>query len=251
MIGTGLAILGAGILGAGASIYGASKAASAQEKATAAAAQTQREGLAFQKQVYDSQLANFDTTKNQLTPFVNNGVGANNLLASIYGLNGGQPDYSSFFKSPDYTFALKEGIGALDNSAAAKGSLLSGNQLRAVTEYGSGLATQNLSNYLARLSGMSGQGLQAGSYLGQIGATLGNASSANVGATSNNIANTQMAQGTAEASGILGVTKGFQSGLNSLSLYNQMSQSAYKPTNYLSSYGGGTGLSLTNTGGLY
>jgi hypothetical protein len=250
MISTGLAVLAAGLAGAGASMYGASKASDAQKDAAAAASQSQREAIAFQRQVYDNQLQNFAATKGQLTPFINNGIGANNLLATSLGLNGAQPDFTGFFNSPDYKFALKEGVGALDNSAAAKGGLLSGNQLRAVTEYGSGLATQNLNNYLSRISGVSSQGLQAGGYLGQIGASLGNSSSANIGATSNNLANTQMAQGTADAAGTMGMVKGFNSGLNSLSLYNQMSQSAYKPTNFLQS-SGPTGFSLTNTGGLY
>lgn len=243
MIGTGLAILGAGVLGAGASIYGASKAANAQEKAAAQAAQAQERALQFQRE-------NYEKASGNLNPFITTGQGANNLLSSFYGLNGSDPALgenalAAFRKSPDYQFALKEGVGALDNSAAAKGSLLSGNQLRAVTEYGSGLATQNLTNYLSRLGGLSTQGQQASTSLGAIGAGVGNS----IGATSNNLGNAYMAGGTAEASGILGMTKGFNSGLNSLSLYNQMSQSAYKPTSYLPT--GGTGLSLTNTGGLY
>jgi hypothetical protein len=242
MIGTGLAILGAGILGAGATMYGASKASSAQEKAAAQAAAAQQQALNFQRE-------NYDKASGNLSPFITTGQGANNLLSSFYGLNGSDPALgenalAAFRNSPDYQFALKEGIGALDNSAAAKGGLLSGNQLRAVTEYGSGLATQNLTNYLSRLGGLSTQGQNAAGMLGQIGSSSG----ANINTASNNLGNTYMAGGTAEASGILGMTKGFNSGLNSLSLYNQMSQSSYKPTNYLS---GGTGLSLTNTGGLY
>ena len=55
-----------------------------------------------------------------------------------------------------------------------------------------------------------------------------------------------MGAGTADASGILGMTKGFNSGLNSLSLYNQMGKSSYAPSpNYLASYNG------NQIGGLY
>lgn len=235
MIGTGLAILGAGVLGAGASIYGASKAADAQKSAAESAAATQREAMAYQKE-------NYDKASGNLSPFIQTGQGANSMLASAYGLNGQSPlnegALQAFYNSPDYKFALKGGSEALDNSAAAKGGVLGGNQIRAQTEYGQGMATQNLQNYFQRLTAMSGQGLQAGGILGQIGTGTG----AQVGASANNIGNSQMAAGTAEASGILGGVKGFQSGLNSLSLFNQMSKS---------SYGGGTGLSLTNTGGLY
>lgn len=237
MIGTGLAALGTGLLGAGASIWGANKAASAQEKAAAQAAAVQREALAYQKE-------NYDKASGNLSPFIQSGQGANNLLASFYGLNGASPlndnALQAFYNSPDYKFALKGGSEALDNSAAAKGGVLGGNQIRAQTEYGQGLATQNLQGYLGRLAAMSGQGITAGGYLGNIGVGVGS----QVGTSANNIANSTMAQGTAEASGVLGTVKGINSGLNSLSLFNQMSKSSYLPT-------GGTGFSLTGTGGLY
>jgi len=246
MIGTGLAILGAGVLGAGASIYGASKAADAQKGAAEQAAAVQQQGLDFQKGVFNTQKANYGTASGNLNPFIQTGTGATNLLSSFYGLNGSNPALgdsalAAFSNSPDYKFAMKEGIGAIDNSAASKGGLLSGNNLRAVTEYGSGLATQNLGNYLSRLSGMAGQGIQAGGVLGQLGTNLGTGVSGQVGTSSNNIGNSLMAAGTAEASGYLGTVKGINSGLNSLSLLNQMSKSSY----------GGGGFSLTGTGGLY
>ncbi|MFB6449249.1 hypothetical protein [Bradyrhizobium tunisiense] len=242
MIGTGLAILGAGLLGAGASMYGASKASSAQEAAANKAAAVQQQAMEYQKQ-------NYDTASGNLSPFIKTGTGANNLLASFYGINGsdpalGQNALAAFNKSPDYQFALKGGSEALDNSAAAKGGALGGNQIRAQTEYGAGLATQNLQNYLTRLTGLSGQGIQAGGVLGQIGTGVGS----QVGTSANNVANSTMAAGTAEASGILGMTKGFESGLNSLSLYNQLGKSSYGGAgtpNYLASYNG------NQIGGLY
>lgn len=223
MIGTGLAILGAGLLGAGASMYGASKAADAGKEASARAAALQQQQM---KQNQDN-----------AQPFINGGQGASNLLQSFYGIGGdqalGQNALARFQQSPDYQFALKGGSDALDNSAAAKGGMISGNQIRAQTEYGAGLATQNLQGYLGRLSTMAGQGIQA----------AGNVSYANTSGA-NNAGNSIMGGGTAQAAGYLGMTKGFDAGLNSLSLYNQMGKSSYGNT-------GGTGLSLTGTGGLY
>jgi hypothetical protein len=234
MIGTGAAILGAGLLGAGASIWGANKAANAQKEAANQAAAVQQQAMEYQKQNYEKSSAN-------LSPFIQNGQGASNLLASAYGLNGGNPlnggALAQFMNSPDYQFALKGGSEALDNSAAAKGSVLGGNQIRAQTEYGQGLATQNLQSYFAKLAGISQQGLTAGGYLGNIGTGAGNS----VGASANNVGNSIMSAGTAEASGILGSVKGINSGLNALSLYNQLGKSSY----------GGTGFSLNGTGGLY
>lgn len=209
MIGTGLAILGAGLLGAGASMYGASKASDAQSQAAAQAAALQRD------QMRQTQ-ANAD-------PFIKGGQGANNLLQSFYGIGGdpalGQSALARFQQSPDYQFALKGGTEALDNSAAAKGGMIGGNQARALTEYGSGLATQNLQGYLGRLFGMSGQGITA----------AGTVAGANtVGA--NNAGNSIMAGGTADASGILGGVKGFQSGLSTLQQYNATNNSSYAPS---------------------
>jgi hypothetical protein len=236
MIGTAAATLGVGLLGAGASMYGANKAADAQSAAAKQAAAAQQQAMEYQK-------ANYEQASGNLSPFIKSGQGANSLLAEAYGLSGktalGQSSLEAFRNSPDYQFALKGGSEALDNSAAAKGGALGGNQIRAQTEYGQGLATQNLQNYFQRLSGMSGHGIQAGGILGQIGTGVGNS----VGASANNMGNSLMASGTADASGILGMTKGFQSGLGSLSLYNQMSKSSYG--------GGNTGFSLSNASGLY
>lgn len=301
MIGTGLAVLGAGLLGAGASIYGANKAASTQadaaNNAAAIQAQGQQNALDFQKGVFNTQTGNFDASKanvadatnflksnaddlrgnytntaNNLNPFIQSGQGANNLLSNFYGLNGGNPAdtgaMNKFFNSPDYQFALKGGSDALDNSAAAKGSALGGNQIRAQTEYGQGLATQNLSNYLTRLGGISQQGqgaagtlgslgVQTGSAIGSAGASIlgGATNMANIGANigsgslspnamtnitgSNNVAQSVMGAGTANAAGTLGTVKGIDAGLNSLSLYNQLGKSSYgTPQNLLSSYSG-------------
>jgi len=256
MIGTGLAILG--LLGAGATAYGANKASQAQQDAANQAASVQREGmqnaLAFQKDVFGKQVENYGQAGANLDPFIKTGTGATNLLSSFYGLNGTDPALgknalAAFQGSPDYQFALKGGSEALDNSAAAKGSALGGNQIRAQTEYGSGLATQSLRDYLTRLTGMAGQGIQAGGMLGQMGTSIGNGVvGANTAANitgSNNIAQSNMAAGTAEAAGINGMVKGFDSGLNTLSLYNQMGKSSYAPNNYLSSYNG------NQIGGLY
>lgn len=225
------ATLGAGLVGAGASIWGANKAADTQSAAAAQAAQAQKEALNFQKGIFDYQKGNFTKTTGDLDPFIKSGTGATNLLSSFYGLNG-QPALndnalSQFYNSPDYKFALKGGGEALDNSLAAKGGALGGNAIKAQTEFGQGLATQNLTNYLSRIGAIAGQGIQAGGILGQIGANIGTGSGANVGNTSNNLGNTLMAGGTADASGILGTVKGFQGGLNSLQQYNQMTQSSY------------------------
>src|ERR1035437_1660218 len=160
-LGAAIGIGGLGALaGAGASIWGANKVADTQKAAADQAAAQQQQGLQFQKDVYGNQQANYNTASGNLSPYIQSGQGANNLLSSFYGTNGtdpalGQNALARFQQSPDYQFALKGGSDALDNSAASKGGLMGGNQIRAQTEYGQGMATQNLGNYLGRLSTVS------------------------------------------------------------------------------------------------
>jgi hypothetical protein len=104
-----------------------------------------------------------------------------------------------FQQSPDYQFALKGGIGGAGQFGGGQGRRSRRQPDRAQTEYGSGLATQNLQGYLTRLSGMSGQGIQAGGYLGQIGTGVGLSGRRDRPITWRT---RTMAAGTAEASGI-------------------------------------------------
>lgn len=52
-----------------------------------------------------------------------------------------QFDPTQYLESPGYKHLMAEGVKALDRSAAAKGSLLSGAQLKGITEFGQGLAS--------------------------------------------------------------------------------------------------------------
>lgn len=57
---------------------------------------------------------------------------------------------SQFQASPDYAFRQTEGINALDRSAAARGSLFSGRQGKAITDYASNLAAGEYGNWYGR-----------------------------------------------------------------------------------------------------
>lgn len=198
------AIGGSGLLAAGASIYGSNKQSEAAQQA-AALMQQQR-----------------TTNNNNAAPFISGGQGANNLLQSFYGINGtspalGQGALDAFQKSPDYQFALSQGGAALDNSAAAKGGLLGGNQMLAATQYGQGLATQNLQNYLGRLQTMSGQGIQAAGNVAGVNTYGANQQGQDI-----------MGAGTAQAAGANGVAGAFNSGIsNYLTAYGGMGKSSY------------------------
>lgn len=129
-------------------------------------------------------------------PFYDTGVNALGTYGDALGLNGQgaqQSFYDNYVTSPDVQFRLGQGIKAIDNSYAARsGGTPSGGLLKALTNYGTGVATQDLNNYLTRLSGVAGSGQNAANAI--TGARYNSA-----GLTTN--ANT--AQGVADANAAL------------------------------------------------
>lgn len=105
----------------------------------------------------------------QATPY----TGGNALAASM-ATPSGTPNYNAFFDSPDYQYALGQGVNALDRSAAARGRLYSGGYGQDLTKYAQGMATQNLGNYLNRLSGIAGVGQTQSNALAGIGQNYAN-----------------------------------------------------------------------------
>jgi hypothetical protein len=71
---------------------------------------------------------------------------------------GGAPDMSAFFQSPGYQFRRDEGTRGVERSAAARGGAFSGNALKALAEFNSGLASQEFGNYFNQLAGIAGIG---------------------------------------------------------------------------------------------
>lgn len=124
-------------------------------------------------------------------------------LASLDRLNSG--DYSGFNQSPDYQYALKEGLAGVEGSAAARGGLYSGNAMRALQATGSGLASQNLGNYRNAVMNQIGIGQNAAG-------TLTNASFNAAGGIGAGLAGS----GDARASGIVGQSNAYQTGLSEL-----------------------------------
>lgn len=119
------------------------------------------------------------------------------------------PDYSEFYKSPGYEFRLQEGVNALDRSAAARGKLNSGQQGKALMEYGQGIASAEFGNYANRLAALAGTGQTAVAQGGQFGM----ASAANQG-------NAMMNAGAARASGYAGMANAVNRGVeNVMGLY--------------------------------
>ncbi len=177
------------IIGGATSIFGGlmgNRAADAQ-------VQAQQQALALQSQIYNQ-------TREDASPFVQNGQGASNNLAYLLGIgdpnrsNSGQGQFGSlmqdfgldqFQADPGYQFRLGEGQKTLERSAAARGTQFSGGTLKALDRYNQDFASnefgrasdrynQNRMTKYGFLNGVAGQGLQGLGITSQAGQNYAN-----------------------------------------------------------------------------
>lgn len=120
---------------------GEEQAAAAQQAAGTYASSADR-AAELQREMFERQVALQE-------PFRQAGISALNRLvplATEYKPFGMQ----QFQQDPGYAFRLSEGMKALNQQAAARGGLMSGNALRAAQQYGQGLASQEYENAFRR-----------------------------------------------------------------------------------------------------
>tara|TARA_Y100001001_G_scaffold100856_1_gene98607 strand:+ start:48 stop:659 length:612 start_codon:yes stop_codon:yes gene_type:complete len=117
------------LFSAAANIYGANKSADAMADAIEQATALQERQMRLAKQ--------------QFTPYAQAGTEA---LGQYQGNIGNQPTYqntlANLVNDPGYQFRLQQGQQTLENSAAARGNLLSGATLKDLTGYAQGMASQ-------------------------------------------------------------------------------------------------------------
>lgn len=118
---------------------------------------------------------------------------------------GGAPDMSGFFQSPGYQFRRSEGTRGLERTAAAQGGAFSGNALKALAEFNSGLASQEFGSYVNQLSNIAG-----------LGQTATNATAAYGADAASQAGRNALYAGDARASGIQGRTDAIVGGVNAL-----------------------------------
>jgi hypothetical protein len=139
----------------------------------------------------------------------------NNMLPELVEASRYTPfSMDQFQQDPGYAFRMREGLKALDRTAAARGGLLGGNQLRGVTQFGQDLASQEYTNafnrYQAERQAKLGP-LQSLVGLGQTSAnTVGNAA-AQYG---NAMAENALMRGNMRASGYAGIANAATSGIS-------------------------------------
>lgn len=163
-----------------------------------------------------------------LSPWVAAGGGAINKVTNLLGLgsletNGGNYNtyglnpnnarekqaaaFADFEASPDYNFRLSEGINALDRSAASRGLLRSGAQMKALSDYGQNTASQEYGNYLGNLFKAAGMGSEA--------ASSGNSTAGSLTSNAGTfIANGGAARGSAYSTGANALASGISAGVN-------------------------------------
>ena len=226
---TAAAIGGAALVGAAASKSAANTAADSAAKA-----------LQAQRDMFNQQ-----TTLNQT--FYDTGVTALNKLSS-------QPTYTpdtfNYEADPGYAFRFNEGMKGVNATAAARGGLISGNALKAASDYGQASGSQEYQNAYNRYLTNNAQNLQA--YNTNTGvlqnlASMGQASANNqagaAGAFGNSAAGNIIGAGNANAAGTVGtanaLTSGVSTGLNYYQNQNMLNafnnRSAYN--NAASQYG--------------
>lgn len=192
-----------------------------------------KKGAQAQARSYDAataeQARQFDVIQEQQQPWMEAGKNALAELTALSGIGGQPANFENFFASPDYQFALQQGMQGVQNSAAARGGLYSGNALRAITDYGQGMASQQLGNYANRLAGIAGVGQTATNQL--TGASQNYA---------NNVGNLLVGQGNARASGIVGQGNAWVNGANQLAMLYGMGA--------FGGGGGGAGIHAGNWG---
>lgn len=134
------------------------------------------------KQAAALQQQQFQQTQQNEAPFIQAGQGAVGTISSDEQNGTGFAAPFNFQQDPGYQFNLQQGTDAINNSAAAKGGVLNGGTLKALSQYTSGLAdtTYNsaYSRYLAgsqnsynQLAGLASLGQNATATTGQLGAT--------------------------------------------------------------------------------
>lgn len=249
---TAIAIAG-GVAAAG-GVASAAIGANAAKSAANTQAKGEQSAIDLQQKEWDQQQANEK-------PFLQQGSTAVNNLANLVndpnfsqypGGTFSAPTLAEAEQMPGYKFQLEQGTNAIDQNAAATGSLLSGNTGKALTDYGQGLASTDYGNLYnqALNTYMTNYGVWNSDTTNRVNrlqnlANLGANTAANLGtqgqAAATNQGNELVGQATALASGTVGAANAITGGINSaisplsqLPLYALLAQQSNQ-----SSYGSG------------
>ncbi len=179
-----------GIIGGVASLYGNNQQQEAIDRATAAQQAGIDKGLEYARETRDQILA-------RQQPFHDAAVKATGALTDMAGLTANGYNWQT---DPGYQFRIDEGMKALENSAAARGGLLSGGFGKAALKYATDYSAQEYTNVYNRIASIAGMNQTSGPISANAGSQYGaNATQlATMGGANN--ASGYMASGNATAS---------------------------------------------------
>jgi hypothetical protein len=147
-VSTGAAILGAAGIGAVTGLIGGKQSSNAAQSAAQTQADAANQATASQNAALQQQLA-------LQQPFTTAGTTAVNQLSALTQPGGRlTQDFAygpfAYQADPGYAFRLKEGMNAMNATAAARGGLISGNALKAGQVYGQEMGSQEYGNAFNR-----------------------------------------------------------------------------------------------------
>ena len=235
------AVAGAAIVGGYMSSQASQSAADTQ--ANAANNATAANSAALEKQLAASQpwRTAGETAVNQLSTMTQpGGAATQNFSYAPF-------DYNQN-TDPGTQFRLKQGLDAMNASAAARGGLISGNALKAGQDYGQAQGSQEYSNafnrYLSNYSNAQNTFqlnrnnlLQPLQFLSGQGQAASANQASNIGAAAQNNAALATGAANASAAGTVGAANAWNSALGTTAgayqtsqLINSLNKSAYSPT---------------------
>jgi hypothetical protein len=167
----------------------------------------------------DLQYKQYQENVERQKPFYDVGV---NALPELVAASKYTPfSMDQFQQDPGYAFRIKEGQKRLDRSAAARGGLISGAALKAATEYGQEMGSQEYMNAFNRyqteraarlnpLQSLTGMGQTTANTIGTAGQNM-----------ASNVGEAQQSAAAARASGYVGGANALTSGLGTYLNYSQ------------------------------
>lgn len=205
-------MVAAAVVGAVGAVAGGAMAANASKSAAKSQANAAQAAS-------DQQLAMYNQTREDLSPYTQAGQTALSQLMGQMGQGGYfNQTYSGqdLYNDPSYQFRLNQGLNSVQSSAAAQGGLLSGATLKALNNYASDYASQEYSNAynrfnadqtnrFNRLSSLAGMGQNAAAQVGNNGLQTAQA-----------VANNTMAGANATAAGQVGSANAWSGAANNL-----------------------------------
>jgi hypothetical protein len=220
-----------GLLSVGSSIAGGIMGAHAANDAATVETQAARDAQKLEKTNQDSAVGAQNTALSNITaaeqPYQELGATSSDNLAKMLATGFHAPTLAEAEATPGYQFTLEQGTRAINQNAAANGTLMTGNTGKALTDYGQGLASttynQDFNNAMQTYM-TNYQSLLGGTQIGQN--STGQLTNANL-TTAGNTANIDMTAGEQQAKQINNAAAARASGyLGTASAYSNMAGGA-------------------------